>query len=64
MEKVYSTKIPLKALRGMAGQNQKRGLFWCVRAGHIPCEDLQMMIFPEIDSVNLSLTLDSGKNFF
>jgi hypothetical protein len=61
MEAVYSTKIPLEALRGMGGYSKDRGLFWCPRAGIIPPKELQEMIFPGIDEVIYNVKLDLGR---
>jgi hypothetical protein len=50
-ESVYSTKIPMKALRVMAGHHKEKGLFFLPRSGLDPPESLCQQIFPFIESV-------------
>jgi hypothetical protein len=48
-ESVYSAKMPMKALRVMAGHSEKKDLFFLPRSGVTPPEDLQKKIFPFIE---------------
>jgi uncharacterized protein (DUF1499 family) len=51
MDSYYSTKLPLKTLRQMAGHNEEKQGFYCPRAAVIPNEELQQKLFPFIDDV-------------
>lgn len=45
----YSTKLPLPAMRAMAGFIEADGMFFCPRSEVEPPEELQHLIFPFVD---------------
>lgn len=53
---VYSSKLPLKGLRAMAGFPQQKGRYWLPRAGVMPSSELQKRIFAFIDNPDLGNT--------
>jgi len=46
---VYSAKLPMKAMRVMAGHNEQKGSVFIARSLLIPPESLQLQIFPFIE---------------
>jgi hypothetical protein len=46
----YSAKMPIPAIRGMAGYDPS-DLHWVPRAQVVPCEALQLQVFPFIETV-------------
>lgn len=60
-EKIYSTKLPLAAMRAMAGFPTERGLHFNLRTSLEPPERLQRLIFPFIEDSIASLSSGDEK---
>ena len=56
----YSSKLPLKPLRVMAGHNEKKGLFFLPRSGMQPPDDILKAIFPFIEAAEQLSERSSG----
>lgn len=59
----YSAKLPLKAMRIMAGQDPNRGNYFLPRSGLQPPEDLQRQIFPFVEKELESTKSPTAKAF-
>jgi hypothetical protein len=46
----YSAKLPLQALRIMAGHDRKKGMYYLPRSGVKPPEELSRSVFPFVDA--------------